>query len=228
MNYSVHASRPLYISRGSTDQIYSIFTQHGYELSNIRRRIEQEIDDWRIDFIQRIDNHVTAQKQLVHKAYENQWKSLCNMREHFVASCIYEVKDDITETRRLLDKCRNLSLNLANLEYPSRENLYIDVIPIEPKEEIYHEQVDVNRNKSNELGSKTMPMDVTSELLTPYSKESNLSSNAQATTTFNRTYDASTGGTKLYSAEDKCPLCFMIFPPYMSDSERQLHAQEHV
>jgi hypothetical protein len=45
--------------------------------------------------------------------------------------------------------------------------------------------------------------------------------------TISPTNDSNNQSTKIDESNNKCPVCFMIFPLHMSAKDRQQHANEH-
>jgi hypothetical protein len=129
-----------------------------------REKAWQAIDEWYVGVIKQIQDHVSEQKHLLNQAYDDQKKYLDDMREHFLASFIYGKKDDTKEIDRLLEKCRNLDVELASLDFYSHNTDFIRIIPVKPPELITQEEPNPNKTRGDQFdnrsthGNETKPL----------------------------------------------------------------------
>jgi hypothetical protein len=140
----------------STSEIYAIFRRHTDSLFDQKKKAWQAIDEWSTGLIKQIRDHVSEQNRLLNQAYDDQKKYLDDMREHFVASFIYKNKDDIEEIDRLLEKCRNLDVELASLDFYSRNTDFIQIVPVKPPELITQEEPNPNKIRGDQFDNRSI------------------------------------------------------------------------
>jgi len=104
-------------------------------LVDLQAKAYQEINEWSISLINQIKDHALKQRSLVLEAYNIHRKHLENMREQFVeTNSIYERKNDTEEVNRLLERCKNLKVNIVNITYRSSDNEFMEVTIVEPSD----------------------------------------------------------------------------------------------
>ncbi|CAF1144391.1 unnamed protein product [Rotaria magnacalcarata] len=220
----------------TTSNIYDIFRSHWSSLYKQREKAEQEIDEWKIALINEINDYARRQKDLVQKTYYDQQKYFDTQREEFVETfLIYERKRDTEEMNRLVEKCKNMAGELVKLSFQSKDTQFIVVTLLEPSGSMYNEDRNqseiANDNKQN-LSIQTTEVGPLSTRDSTYNSESD--STLAASNRINQTTTHTNDSNRLHVSDvsddnlnDQCPVCFMIFPPYISSINRSIHVEKH-
>jgi len=133
-----------------------------FSLSDQQQKANQAIDDWSNGFIKQISDHAFKQRRLVDKAYNIHEEHLKNMRSQFVEiNSIYERKNDTEEINRLLERCKNLKVDLVNIMFRSRNNEFIDVTVVEPTERMEPEELNPRKARDDKLVNQWLERDGT-------------------------------------------------------------------
>jgi hypothetical protein len=151
------------------NRIFDIFGTYLSSLSNQEAKARQALDDWSTALYRQIQDHVSQQRQLILKTYQIQREGLENMRQQFVdATIIYERSKKTEEIDRLLEKCKNLKVDLVKFGFYSRSTEFIQVTPVKLPELM--DQDDFNSGKSEK------PLTESEKTEFEYNRNSNLSS----------------------------------------------------
>jgi hypothetical protein len=137
-------------------QIYDIFRGHINSLFDRQLEVNQAIDEWSTGLISQIREHAIQQKRLVEEAYRIQRKYFETMRDQFVeTSRVYERKSDTEEIKRLLEKCRTLQMELVNIKFSSIHKDFIEVIPVEPPDQINQQELNTGKSGDNKFENQS-------------------------------------------------------------------------
>jgi hypothetical protein len=138
-------------------EIYDIFTQHRSSLRDQQRKACQAIDDWRSDLINQVGDYTFEQKRLVAEAFERQEKYLDDMRTQFLEiSHIYERQQNIEDIKQLLEKCRNLEVQLVKLSFHSNDKKFIKVTLVEQPEQMTQEESNATKTRADQIENQSM------------------------------------------------------------------------
>ncbi|CAF1397943.1 unnamed protein product [Rotaria sordida] len=191
-----------------------------------------------------IRDYTSQQKRLLEQVYENQRKYLENMRDQFVETIlIYERKQDTEEINRLLEKCKTLEVELVKLNYPSKDTPFIEITPVESSERMDHEELNQGKTANENSEKPSIQKNETGSLLGRGDSDINSYSNSTyatvnqinqtlTNTTYHSTSDNDYNNPNALDigddkSNDKCPVCYMIFPSTMSTALRTIHVDKH-
>lgn len=165
--------------KGSMSQIYDIFGGYTNSLFDRQLEVNQVIDKWCTGLISQIREHAIQQKRLVEEAYRIQRKYFETMRDQFVeTSRVYERKSDTEEIKRLLEKCRTLQMELVNIKFSSIHKDFIEVIPVEPPDQINQQELNTGKSGDNKFENQSTGR---SETGSAYDKDLNSGSYSKPT-----------------------------------------------
>ncbi|CAF3421643.1 unnamed protein product [Rotaria sp. Silwood1] len=244
MNYPCYTYSSSYGSGRPRDEIYSIFQRHGNSLIEQETKAYRAIEEWSASLILQIREYASQQQRLLRHAYEKQRKYFEDLRGQFVeTSFIYEQNKNTEEINRLLEKCKTLEVELVKVNYPTRDTPFIEVIPVEPSEQMNHKKLNQNKTANGEFEKPLIQKDATESLLgrrdfdvNSYSNSTYATSNpinqTSANTSVISTSDNDYNNPKASGIDDdklndKCPVCYMIFPRHMSTDLRSIHVDKH-
>ncbi|CAF2410395.1 unnamed protein product [Rotaria sp. Silwood2] len=213
-------------------------------LHDQERKAHQAIEEWSTSLMVQIRDYTSQQRRLLQHAYESHRKYLEDMRGQFVeTSSIYEQNKDTEEINRLIERCKTLEVELVKLNYPSKDTPFIEVIPVEPPEQMDHKKSNQGKTGNESIEKSLIEKSETESL--PDGGDSDINSYSKSTyATFNRTKQTLTNASELStsdndynrpetsgigddSSNNKCPVCYMIFPSNMSTTLRSIHVGKH-
>ncbi|CAF2583846.1 unnamed protein product [Rotaria sp. Silwood2] len=230
------------------DEIHNIFCQHWLNLDKEREIAIDSIDKWCLGWEKRIKKYANEQKVLLNNNYDRlRYVFDKKHKENVETANAYHNTQQLELFNELRHACQELEFQAVRLEYCKKEMEYPKVIDIEEREERTQlEQVDTDtlenarrrrrRCKENDKTENTSSTSVSSSpnSITSSSKQTN---NQQTSDTQSKRKDDQLTDTKNTSkkqgkndndSNDKCPICFMIFPSNLTRSDRNRHVNEHI
>ncbi|CAF1040735.1 unnamed protein product [Rotaria sp. Silwood1] len=230
-------------------EIHNIFHQHWVTLDEKRRSTIEEIDQWRLQWEKSITKYADKQKVLLNDTYDRLRRTFDKKyKENVETANAYHSAQQLELFKELRDACQVLEFQVAKLEYLKMEMKYPEVIDMEEqKERMKLEEMNTTteenarrrRRRCKDNDKKTENNSGNSTSLSPNSiaSSSKPTNNRQTLETQSKREDSQRTGTKNDSkkqdkntddSNDKCPICFMIFPLNLTRSDRHQHVNEHM
>ena len=146
----------------SISEIFAIFNRHGDRLREQQNEAYQSIDIWHNQILQQIGDYTTKQKYIVRETYKIHEKHLTDIRDQVLEiENICSTKNETTEIEQLLEKCKRMKVELVLTNFPSRQLEFIEIVPVEPPEEMYPAELPVTKTLEDNLRTRSMIEDET-------------------------------------------------------------------
>ncbi|UJR28506.1 hypothetical protein I4U23_009744 [Adineta vaga] len=207
------------------NEINAVFAKHCEIMEDDYKSKIVQIDEWCSNFIQEINDHATKQKYLLDNVYNNE-KCLLKkqLEENLEVTDNYYNAQQESLFNELRKACQKLKYKLSELRYSKSEVDFLNVV--ERTEETDKDALKSARNRrrhrrnddkrtENNASSETRSSDSTlnSEHITD-SQQANSTSEPN---------DSSKD-----DSDNKCPLCYMMFPSSFTRINRLEHANAHM
>ncbi len=112
----------------SETEICNLFERHIQALSDEKRKMINEINEWENNLIRQIQENVNKQTKLLEQQCKNQLDYLQTKRQEFLdTALIYEDRRDREEVRQLLEQCHALKFQLGSFDYPEQPIPFIQI-----------------------------------------------------------------------------------------------------
>ena len=129
--------------------IEHIFKQHLTTLYIQKWKIVEQINEWSTTLMHQIQEHVTAQRNLLEQVCEKKASDINTLRDRVLEKAvIHDQKNETKKIKHLLSRCTNLKYELGTLAYIERPIGSIQLI----KEEqlMQQNQTESNENKTED------------------------------------------------------------------------------
>ncbi|CAF1334748.1 unnamed protein product [Adineta steineri] len=215
------------------DDIRKFFTDQQKDLQNQKKEISRTIDQWRTFCIKEIEQHATEEKKRLDQLYEYQKNFFETQRRNFTEEATKQDKlKNKEQLSQLLEQCQELQFKLAKPEYYQHSTELIHIIVTDEQLSQINQRKSSRSNSLTDYNTNIANDDSVNEssLQKPTSanaKQTSRRSSTTQTSPKHEPHNSQPNTTIRDDMEDKCPLCFMIFPQNMTKQDRQLHVNEH-